>query len=677
VDTGMGLERTAVVLGGHKSVYDTDAFSGIFAALEGLGPKAKYGEDPVRDRALRIIADHLRAASFCIADGVLPSNGGRGYVLRRLIRRAVLKGQRTLGFAEPFMDRLVDAVVESQGDHYQELHFRRDVIIETLRNEELQFRRTLDDGSALLRGYLSEFDKELPGDLAFRLYDTYGFPLEVTQELCREAGVDVDLAGYQSAMAEAQERSRGADQRESVYGGVTVKFEFFAVESDDDKPTATEFLGYQTAEASARVVGAMPVGEGVADDSFVVALDRTPFYAESGGQVGDTGVIEGDGFRLRVEDVTRHDGVFVHLVEPLEFRTVAGKPMDVAQAELQEMLFGQTVFASVDRGRRSDITKNHTATHLMHAALRQVLGGHVSQAGSLVGPDILRFDFTHGKAMTPEEIAEVERIVNEEIMRAVPVVTYTDVPIAEARKMGAMALFGEKYAEFVRVVQIGAMPPEIASFSRELCGGVHVANTGEIGMFKIQHESSAASGVRRIVALTGWNTYRMVSEQEASIHRASELLKSPPKDLVPAVEKMLEALREERKKRERLMSQGSGPGSATISTVGSVELAVDRLLDAEPKDAQLAADRLVDQKPGRVAMVGLLADGKVTFVCKVGEQAKAAGAHAGNLVREVAKVAEGSGGGRPDFATAGGKNPAKFDEALAATAKALADQLGV
>jgi len=674
VDTGMGLERTAAVLGGFRSVYDTDAFQPIFAAMNKIASNAKYGEDPERDRAMRIIADHLRSASFCIADRVLPSNTGRGYVLRRLIRRAILKGQRTLGFRDLFMHRLVDAVIETQGDHYQELHFRRDVIMETLRSEEEQFRRTLDEGSAILKGFLAEFDQQLPGDLAFRLYDTYGFPLEVTQELCREAGVSVDLPGYKAAMAEAQERSRGADQRESVYGGVTVQIRFFA--EDDGKATPTEFLGYQTEAAEAAIVGALPIGDERSESEFVIALDQTPFYAESGGQVGDTGVIQGEGFRLRVEDVTKQDGVYVHVVAPLEFEDLAGLQRSEAAAILEERLFGQRVIAKVDAERRRDITRNHTATHLMHAALRSVLGSHVEQAGSLVSPEILRFDFSHGKAMTAEEIREVERLVNEQVLAAQPMVTYLEVPIDEARKMGAMALFGEKYADRVRVVQVGDMGPETPSFSRELCGGIHVRNTGEIGLFKVLHESSAAGGIRRITAITGWNTYRWVEEQVQILEHAAEMLKSPSRDLGSAIEKMMESLKDERRKREKLLAQGGGGSSASVKTVGPVELAIEKIEDAEPKDAQLRADRLVDQMPNRVAIVGLRAEGKLTFVCKVGDGAKVAGAHAGNLVRELAKIAEGGGGGRPDFATAGGKNPAKLDEALAAAESVLAGQVG-
>ena len=674
VDTGMGLERTAAVLGGFKSVYDTDAFQSIFRQLESLATGIAYGAKSETDRAMRIIADHLRAACFCIADGVLPANTGRGYVLRRLIRRAVLKGQRVLGFRDAFMDRIVDSLIEIQGDHYQELHFRREVIIETLKNEEAQFRRTLDEGSNLLRGYLVEFKDVLPGDLAFRLYDTYGFPLEVTQELCQEAGVEVDTKGYQRAMSEAQERSRGADQRESVYGGVTVQFHLLGAR-EDGKATPTEFLGYQTTQAQAVIVGAMPVGESVSDDSFVLALDQTPFYAESGGQVGDRGTIEGEGFLLRVEDVTKQDGVFVHVVEPLDFDSVAGLSLDAAQAILQERLFGKPVIATVNMERRREITRNHTATHLLHAALRSVLGAHVTQAGSLVAPDQLRFDFTHGKGMSAEEIEKVERIVNEHVMRAEPMVTYFDVPLEEARKMGAMALFGEKYADRVRVVQVGGMTPDVPSFSRELCGGIHVSNTGEIGLFKILHESSAASGVRRIIASTGWNSYEWVRGQEESIAKVADLLKSPAKEIVAATEKLLESLREEKRKRERLAAKGVGQSEANVVAIGSVELVIESMTEGEPQEAQLAADRLVDMKPQRVAVVGLNADGKLTFVCKVGDQANGAGAHAGNLVREIAKIAGGSGGGRPDFAMAGGKDASQFATAMQAAADLLRAQL--
>lgn len=673
VDTGMGLERSAAVLGGYRSVYDTDVFQPVFRTIEAQSNGLAYGREDRLDTAMRIIADHLRAASFCIADGILPSNTGRGYVLRRLIRRAVLKGQRVLGFTNPFAHRVFDGVIEAMGDHYQELHFRRDVVVETLKNEEALFRRTLEQGSEIL-GELMEANKggTLSGELAFMLYDTYGFPLEVTQEICQEKGLTVDLAAYKRSLAEAQERSRGADQRESVYGGVVLTFVFAG---DDGKATPTIFRGYDATEAQAVIVGALPVMDenGRASEDFVVALDQTPFYAESGGQVSDTGVlvVPKSNLRLRVKDVTKQDQVFVHLVEPVGTLGHEGMAQEEANAYLTEKLFHQSVEAEVDRKRRRDITRNHTATHLLHAALRRVLGTHVTQAGSLVSPEHLRFDFTHSKAMSPEEILKVENIVNDEILRAQPVTIYLDVPIDTAREMGAMALFGEKYADLVRVVQIGDQPPSEESYSRELCGGIHVRNTGEIGLFKILHEASAASGVRRIEAVTGHGARAWANGLEHTLEEAAGRLKSTPKDLVAAIDKTLETLREERRKRERLAQQGGGAQQQT-EAIGKIHLVVEKLTDADPKDAQARADRIVEQGKDRVAVVTNVTEGKLVFVAKCGADAVAAGAHAGNIVKAMATVAGGGGGGRPDFATAGGRDVSKLDEAFAAGRDLLA-----
>jgi len=692
IDTGMGLERTALVLGGHKSVYDNDAFAPIIAKIEeiagegaGDGGQAtgyRYGTDETRDIATRIIADHIRTACFCIADAVLPGNSGRGYVLRRLIRRAVLKGQRVLGFEKPFFHRVYEGVVEAMGDHYTELVERREVIVETLRNEEALFRRTLSAGAEILQMQLARTKVDgagssLPGDIAFMLYDTYGFPLEVTKELADEAGVKVDEAGYEVAMKEAQERSRGGQERDSVYSGVTdtIVVQLFAnvhfEEPDTNKLTPTHFTGYEQTQTQTKIVGAMalkslPGNEDAQDDNtLVVALAETPFYAESGGQVADHGVLVGGGFEGRVTDVMKQDGVFVHEVEPIKM------PFEDPQK-----LFNLVVEAEVDKRRRSRVIRNHTATHVLHAALRKVLGKHVTQAGSYVGPDRLRFDFTHGAAMTEEQKSEVEKIVNEKALENLPVVIYTDVPIADAKAMGAMALFGEKYGNTVRMVQIGPEPPNQPSFSRELCGGIHVRTTGEIGLFKIVSEASAASGVRRIEALTGEGAYDWVLEQSHTLKEAADKLKSTPKDLVHAIDKQLDAQRELKQKLEKARTHGAAQSQAQTVAIGEVELAIDDLGEGEQADATLAADRLVDGKPGRVAIVAIRIGERGLFVCKIGPDALAKGAHAGNLLRELAKIAEGGGGGKADFATAGAKNVAKIPEALKAAEGFLGGMLG-
>ena len=673
VDTGMGLERTAAVLGGFRSVYDTDAFKPIIDVIVRLRETdAAYGVDQVKDTATRIIADHIRTASFCIADGILPGNAGRGYVLRRLIRRAVLKGQRVLGFTEPFFHLVFDGVVQSMGDHYTELIERREVIVETLRQEEALFRRTVHAGAEMLGEWIRQLENSgltvLSGFDAFQLYDTFGFPLEVTREICAEAGINVDEEGYEAALKQAQERSRTGTDRESVYGGVQVTIVAQIMGGDNHKPTPTEFTGYNNTRTQTEIAGAIHIpGEGEPGERqwpLAIALKETPFYAESGGQVSDTGLLVGGGFEGRVTDVIKQDGVFIHEVEPLKM-----------PVEDPTKLTGIVVEAEVDQNRRARITRNHTATHLLHAALRQVLGKHVTQAGSYVGPDRLRFDFTHGQAMTEEQKAEVERIVNEKALENLPVTIYANLPIQEAKAMGAMALFGEKYGDYVRLVQVGSEKPEEKSFSRELCGGIHVRTTGEIGLFKIVHEASAASGVRRIEALTGEGAYEWVLEQSHVLKDAAEKLKSTPKDLITSLEKHLEAQRDLKQRLDKARSQGATQAETQVFDIDGIELAVQNIGDGEQQDAALAADRLVDGKANRVALSGVAIEGKAMFVCKVGAGALKKGAHAGNLVREVAKIASGGGGGRADFATAGGKDASKISEALAAAEGVLRGML--
>ncbi|MCO5296129.1 MAG: alanine--tRNA ligase [Fimbriimonadaceae bacterium] len=731
VDTGMGLERTATVLGGFQSVYDTDLFQPVFAALERATGYA-YGADEGRDRAARIIADHIRTAVFCIADGILPGNTGRGYVLRRLIRRAVLKGQRALGAEKPFFHLVYEGVVEALGDHYHELGDLRDVIVETLQNEEAQFRRTLVAGyDSLLKELASiardlifrtgisaflnldssgegEIDEmllhketrwlnqitnhqeflqvisgcwdeiehaqsELPkleGERAFKLYDTYGFPLEVTVELAAEAGIEVDVEGYEMALKEAQERSRGASEMDTVYGSHSGTL---VLSVASDALPVSRFVGYRFTDHTTRLVQISPIfdEENRATGRFQVSLAETPFYAESGGQVGDTGRIDGPGFAFHVDNTWKAGGLIWNDAELADFEgpSVVGMDPPTIRQLLDTGVFFKDVRATVDLARRRNICRNHTATHLLHAALRAALGKHVTQAGSLVAPDHLRFDFTHGKAMAPDEVARVEEMVNAAILAATPVAVHEDLPLDEARKAGAMALFGEKYGDRVRMVQVG-------QFSLELCGGCHVNQTSEIGLFKILNESSAASGVRRIEALTGEGSVEWVRGQVETLREAAALLRTTPGELPTAIEKTLETLREERKRLERMRTQAVDSGAdADISAVGELELAVQGLRDGDMKEATLIADRLAEGKPARVVLVGLAAEGKLTFVCKVGPDAQAKGAHAGNLVREIAKLAGGGGGGRPDFATAGGKDPAMFDAALAAAKGLLEAQL--
>jgi len=722
VDTGMGLERTAAVLGGLTSLYDIDIFQPILRqieevvgkneastkperpetpgeeALSSLDPSSlpyRYGSDPAKDVATRIIADHIRTAVFCIADGVLPGNSGRGYVLRRLIRRAVLKGQRGLGIRQPFFHHVYEGVVEAMGDHYRELRERREIIVETLRNEEALFRRTLEAGTEVLQRELSllshQSESELPGEIAFRLYDTYGFPLEVTKELCAEAGVEVDEVGYEKALGEAQERSRKGTERATVYGGV---------ESNGLDVPPTVFRGYDEPRTVSHIVAVQELPESQSDPSaeskikspysqtVAIALDQTPFYAESGGQVADTGVIAGEGFEGRVVNVTKRNGVFVHEVvverderikdqRPRE-ETIDQGPetpggeglssLDLSSlpSSLPESLQGLEVEARIDFNRRMRIMRNHTATHLLHAALRQVLGKHVTQAGSYVGPDHLRFDFTHGKPMTPEEVARVEFIVNEQALWNAPVRVYADVPIDEARARGAMALFGEKYGDRVRMI-------EIADFSRELCGGTHLRSTGEIGLFKITSESSAASGVRRIEAVTGEGAYAWVLEQTGLFYEAASRLRTSPRDVLQAIDRLQDQVRDERRKREKAetaLARGDSGGTAETQEIKGVFLWTRKFEGVDPKVAASAVDDAVAQNPNLVALCAVVGE-RIQLICKAGPAAVAKGAHAGNLIKQAAPIVGGGGGGRPEFATAGGKDASKVDAALAAASAFL------
>ncbi len=651
IDTGMGLERTALVLGGYRTVFDTDVFQPIFRTIEAVSSNnLSYGKSKQTDIAMRVIADHMRTAVFCISDGILPGNSGRGYVLRRLIRRAILKGQRSLGFDRPFLHSVYEGVAESMGGFYTEIVELRETILETLRNEEALFRRTLSAGSALLQEELDRLEDgaAMPGESAFRLYDTFGFPLEVTVELAAEAGVSVDIEGYEVALKKAQELSKGATERESVYGAVTGAEE----EAVDDAPATTTFTGYSATKGDARIVRVRKVGP----NRLKIALDQTPFYGESGGQTGDQGVLLGDDFKLSVANTTKSAGTFWHEV----------------QTDLEPVkLLGKPVSAEVLVGRRLKILRNHTATHLLQAALRSVLGSHVTQAGSYVGPDNLRFDFTHGSALSEDQKTKVEAIVNAEILANTTVHTYADLPIEEAKAKGAMALFGEKYGNRVRMVEVG-------EFSRELCGGTHVRSTGEIGQLRIVSETSAASGVRRIEAITGEAAYELAIEETHRLREIAELLKSSVRDVVPAVQRTLDTLREEKKRREKVEMSTLGGGGATkadITTIRGVTLWRMNFGDTDPKLAAQAVDNEAAGKPTQVTLAATIVEGKLSFTCKVGSDALAKGAHAGNLVKEVAKIAGGGGGGRPDFATAGGRLLDKVDEALAIAKDVLESQI--
>lgn len=677
IDTGSGLERTAAAIEGLTDVYQTDVFLPIVERICAMSG-AKYYEETDKTRAIRIISDHMRTACFCIADGILPSNTGRGYVLRRLIRRSVLKGQRVLGFEKPFLENVFPAVVEALGDPYFELNERSEVIRTTLRNEEEAFRRTLAEGMERFAIALEKTgaSNQFPGDEAFFLYDTYGFPLEVTKELAAEHHMTVDLEKYEECLREAQERSRAAQGPQDVFGGAD---EAIVLTVSPNAKAYTEFVGYQTTKEDAVIVQISPRfdKQGLSTGDFQVCLDKTPFYPESGGQVGDTGRIFNDEFMFEVVDTWKELGLIWHDCKLVKFGTAPAPfigltPEKIAQY-LDTGMLSKPVRAEVDVQRRKNITRNHTGTHLLHAALRNVLGKHVTQAGSLVAPDRLRFDFTHGEAMKSSEIDLVERAVNERIAEAIPVVAFEDVPIDEARKRGAMMLFGEKYGDRVRMIEIG-------DYSLELCGGIHVQNSAEIGMFKIVGESSSASGVRRIEAVTGLGAYEWAKGEERILEESAKKLKSSPSELPRALDRLQEQLRELKRERDRLLSGSADQRSAETKSVGPFLLKTQIVSIGGQDAAKLAADRLVENDDNAVAVVALKDDGKVMFFCKVGKAALKNGAHAGNIVREVAKVAGGGGGGSPQFAQAGAKDASKIEDALKAAhdllLSAQADKFG-
>ena len=660
-DTGAGLDRIICVLQGVNSVFETDLFLPILQKIERLSGKTYAGSMSPTDFAFRVVAEHTRSATFCIADGILPERNGREYVLRRILRRAIRFGKTALGFDRPFIHQVAEKVIENMGDFYPELNERRELILNTIRSEEERFLRTLDNGLDRLRELLAgpevQESKILSGRDGFVLYDTYGFPLEVTEEIAAESGVELDRAGFEIALEEQRERSRQAGEGREVFselGGALAELQ--------KTIPPTEFLGYTETAGSGTVLGLILGGRLVesvrAGDEVEVVLDRTPFYAEAGGQVGDSGALTGAAGdttcagRIRIDDTQKVGGIYLHKGKVLE----------------GEINTGDSVTAAVDGERRAGIMRNHTGTHLLHAALRQVLGTHVHQKGSLVAPDRLRFDFTHTQPVSPEELRLIEEIVNERILADSPVTVHADVPVSEAKQRGAMALFGEKYGDRVRMV-------EIPGFSLELCGGTHLRHTSQIGLFKILSESGVAAGVRRIEAVTGQGAYQWVNERESALDQIARMLKTNPRDVLGAVERM-QAQRAQLEKQVQQLKAGAGADSAELrdSVVAGMNLVVGSVPNADSETLSNLADKTARQRGSAVVVLGGAENGKVTFVAKATSDLVERGIHAGNLVREIAKIAGGGGGGRADFAQAGGRDSAKLAEALDAAAPLLEQQ---
>ncbi|MGQ9780322.1 MAG: alanine--tRNA ligase [Bacillota bacterium] len=638
VDTGMGFERICAVLQGVGSNYDIDLFAHLIRAIEDLtGRSYRAAENQV---AMRVVADHLRALSFAIADGALPGNEGRGYVLRRILRRAARYG-RKLGQEEPFIYRLVPALVEAMGEAYPELATRAEHCAAVIKAEEESFGRTLDKGIALFEEIAARLatrgEKVVPGEEAFKLYDTYGFPLDLTQLMAAEKGLLVDTEGFERCLAEQRERARAA----SRFGQVEIVWRDLVPEPK------SLFVGYGRTEERARLLA---IGDD--EDHYYLVFDRTPFYAEAGGQVADAGRLEAEGRSMEVKDVRRLGERIVHVV---------AKEGELPAAEEWRLV--------VDACHRRMTAANHTATHLLHAALRQVLGEHARQAGSFVAPDRLRFDFTHFERVSSEELREIERLVNAWVGEAIPVET-VEMAYDEAVKTGAVALFGEKYGERVRVVRIGEV-------SKELCGGTHLANTAQIRYFRIISEGGVATGVRRIEAVTNDAALGLVEKERAILDETAALLKAE-REAVPGrvalLLEELEGLRRAAAEAER-KAAGSKIEEIPIHALPGGKYAVARLDGFSMERLREAADRLREKMHSGVAVLGGVTEGKPLFVVGVTKDL-AAKVKAGELIKQVAAVAGGSGGGRPDFAQAGGKDAGKIDAALQKGVELLREALG-
>ncbi|MBE6915973.1 MAG: alanine--tRNA ligase [Ruminococcaceae bacterium] len=647
IDTGMGLERIACIMQGVNSLFDVDTVRNITAHISKIAG-VEYGDSENGDVSLRIITDHIRSTTMLICDGVMPSNEGRGYVLRRLLRRAARHG-RLLGIKDAFLHDVCATVIRESGSAYPELVQKQEFIQKVVRMEEENFNRTIDAGLHILDEMIGKMKAEdktvLSGEDAFKLNDTFGFPIDLTLEILEEQGLSVDRDGYDAYMNQQRERARAA---RAAMGD-------FAWESMDlglDKDVKTEFLGYDKTECEGKILALVADGElsdaASADMAVRIVLDQTVFYAESGGQMADFGtlVVGEDVGVVEISDVQKtRDGKFLHIG-----KVVSGM-----------VSVGDTVKAAVGTARREAIMRAHSSTHLLQKALREVLGTHVEQAGSLVGPDSVRFDFTHFAALTPEEISAVERKVNEKMMAGLPIIVES-LPIEEAKKRGAMALFGEKYGNIVRVVQMG-------DYSIELCGGIHLDNTAKAGLFKIISESSVAAGVRRIEAICGTAVLDVIEENNRTMYQLAELLKTSPKELAnkaAGIANEVKTLRQELAKMQDKLAQNNAKDLlGNAKDVAGLHVVTAKFDGVKADALRTIGDQLRDADASIVVVLASVTDGKIVFVSGCGKDAVARGVQAGKLVREVATVAGGSGGGKPDSAMAGGSDVSKLDEALA------------
>lgn len=645
IDTGMGLERIASIMQGVSSIFDVKEIEEILNYVEKISGKT-YNASSRWDTSMRVITDHCRAMTFLISDGVLPSNEGRGYVLRRLIRRAARHG-KLLGIQDVFLSNVTDKVIESWKVAYPEIKEREDQIKKVVKAEEEKFQETIHQGINILEDYISvmiENDEEsLNGEKAFKLYDTYGFPLDLTKEMLEEKGLKVDEEGFNAHMEEQRDRARKAREEFSGSGWKD------SSSTDLFKGYNTTFKGYETKSLETEVIGIVAgdkvverIGEG---EEGAIFLKETPFYAESGGQVGDSGYIESEGFRSRVLDTQySQDESIIHFIK----------------VESGEVNTQDKVYANVDEKRRRDIQRNHSATHLLHRALKDVLGNHVNQAGSIVLNNRLRFDFTHYEAVSDEELEKIEKIVNQKILDSLNV-NVIETSLKESEEMGVIGLFEDKYKEQVRVVQMG-------DYSKELCGGTHVDNTSNIGLFKIMSESSIASGVRRIEAITGEAVYEYLNGLEKDIEDISHTLKTNKKNLVDRVHSIMDEFKDKDKEIESLKSKmASSIAQDILNTkkeIDGVNLITYKVDNMDMDSLRNLGDEIRNELGSGVIVLAGIDNGKVGFISMATKDMVDKGIHAGNIIREVAKITGGGGGGRPDMAQAGGKDLSKVQEAL-------------
>ncbi len=656
IDTGMGLERLACVCQNVDSLFDVDTVMNITHKVSEL-TGAHYGESYQRDVSLRVITDHIRSATFMICDGILPSNEGRGYVLRRLLRRAARHG-KLLGVNEPFLYQVVDTVVHENECQYPDLREKQSYITKVIRTEEENFARTIDGGiriyNEMLAGHKERGETVFSGADAFKLYDTFGFPIDLTAEMAAEAGMTVDEDAFKALMTEQKERAREARKALGDLGWAGVEF-------GKDMP-ATEFLGYdhdtvEGAKVLAIVVEGEQAEEIVSGMDAMVVLDKTPFYAEMGGQVADHGVLSADGVVFTVSDVQKNKG---------------GKFMHYGKLVKGSLSVGNTLTAAIDTERRAAIRRAHSATHLLDAALTKVLGDHVHQAGSLVEPDRLRFDFTHFEAITPDQLNQVEDMVNDAILAGMTITT-EELPVAEAKARGAVATFGEKYGQTVRVVTMG-------DFSMELCGGTHLDNTAKAGPFRIKSESSVASGVRRIEATTGKDTLEEMRRSRGMLVRAAQFFKSAPETLVERLEQQAAEMKTLRQALEKFKSEASmGEAKqilASAKTVSGLHIITGTRQGVDAAALRVMGDFLRDKDPAVVGVLASVQGEKVTFLAVCGKEAVARGIKAGDLVKSVSAVCGGKGGGKPDSAMGGGTDLLKVDDALATVDDFVSSKLG-